>query len=234
MAARGSSADVPHRPGQCFYSAMTGPYLCTQECSSTAIFFPSKLSSECTDDVLQFHCSAAVVCPLRSVGRQFTAQCGAGHRALCREARCLVDRSPAYQNFTYVSGKLFSGKLFELAVRQYLVAERRVDRGEMSWGALTRSLRREVNEVIGKLQSAADQGFADAQHSLGLMFHHGQGVTQSDGGAVRWWRKAPGQGHAKSQVSLGQMYGQGRGMRQDSSEARRWFLKAAHQGLAEA
>jgi hypothetical protein len=38
---RGSSVDVPRRSGQCFYSAMTGPCLCTQEWSSTAILFPS-------------------------------------------------------------------------------------------------------------------------------------------------------------------------------------------------
>ena len=42
MAARGSSADVPRRSGQCFFSAMTGPYLCAQEWSSTAILSPSK------------------------------------------------------------------------------------------------------------------------------------------------------------------------------------------------
>ena len=41
-AARGSSAGVPRRSGQCFYPAMTGPYLCTQEWSSTAILSPPK------------------------------------------------------------------------------------------------------------------------------------------------------------------------------------------------
>jgi hypothetical protein len=54
--------------------------------------------------LLQFHHSAAVVFPLRSAGRKLAAKCGAGHLALCREARCLVDRPPAHQNFTCVPG----------------------------------------------------------------------------------------------------------------------------------
>ena len=55
----------------------------------------------------------------------------------------------------------------------------------------------------------AEQGDADAQFGLGLMYHDGDGVPQDGAEAVRWFRLAAGQGDAHAQLFLGQMYRDG-------------------------
>ena len=50
---------------------------------------------------------------------------------------------------------------------------------------------------------AADQGHADAQYNLGLMYANGEGVVEDDAEAVRWYRLAADQGHADAQHNLG-------------------------------
>ena len=125
-------------------------------------------------------------------------------------------------------------KLFEEATRRYFEVKRRVDRGDASWGALTKALQREMNEVIGLLRNAAEQGHAGSQCNLGFMYENGQGVKQDPGEAVRLNRKAADQGHANAQFNLGVMYENGQGVKQDYVEAVRLFRKAAEQGYANA
>ena len=80
----------------------------------------------------------------------------------------------------------------------------------------------------------AEQGNADAQFNLGLMYYNGRGVKQDDFEAVKWFRKAAEQGDETAQFNLGVMYGKGRGVKQDDVEAMKWFRKAAEQGNAHA
>ena len=49
------------------------------------------------------------------------------------------------------------------------------------------------------MRELADQGDAFAQRSLGVMYSKGQGVTQDNAAAVRWYRKAADQDFAKAQ-----------------------------------
>ena len=79
----------------------------------------------------------------------------------------------------------------------------------------------------------AEQGVAEAQFNLGLMYYNGQGVRQDYAEAVRWYRQAAEQGNAEAQNNLGTMYAIGQGVRQDYAEAVRWYRKAAEQGVAE-
>jgi hypothetical protein len=125
-------------------------------------------------------------------------------------------------------------KLHEEATLRYLVFKRRVERGNASWGALTKDEQREIHAVVGGLRAAADQGRAEAQYNLGNMFAQGHGVAQSDVEAARWFRKAADQGDADAQKNLGIMFDQGRGVAQSDVEAARWFRKAADQGDADA
>ena len=81
-------------------------------------------------------------------------------------------------------------------------------------------------------RSAAEQGDANAQFNLGLMYGTGRGVRPDDAEAVRWYRLAADQGHAIAQNSLGVMYSSGRGVAQDDAEAVRWYRLAAEQGNA--
>ena len=80
----------------------------------------------------------------------------------------------------------------------------------------------------------AEQGQAEAQYTLGLMYHYGHPVTQDYKEAVKWWRKAAEQGIAGAQYNLGLMYSEGLGVTQDYKEAVKWYTKAAEQGFAKA
>ena len=79
-------------------------------------------------------------------------------------------------------------------------------------------------------RKSAEQGHADAQHSLGWMYRRGEGIAPDDKKAVSWFRKAAEQGHAGAQNNLGWMYENGKGVEQSDEQAYRWYGKAAIQG----
>jgi uncharacterized protein len=83
--------------------------------------------------------------------------------------------------------------------------------------------------MVGIILKAADQGFAEPQFYVGLMYDRGEGVPQNQAEAFRWYRKAADQGFALGQFSLGAMYGNGEGVQKDYVQAYKWFdLAAAH------
>ncbi len=88
--------------------------------------------------------------------------------------------------------------------------------------------------AFNSFRKAAEQGEARALNNLGLMYFNGEGVTQDDKEAARWYLKAAEQGEARAQYNLGVMYASGEGVTQDDKEAARWYLKAAEQGEASA
>ena len=82
------------------------------------------------------------------------------------------------------------------------------------------------------LRARAEQGDAEAQFNLGVMYAAGRAVPQDDAEAVRWYRLAAEQGPAQAQRRLGLMYFRGRSVPQDGAEAVRWWRLAAEQGDA--
>jgi len=62
------------------------------------------------------------------------------------------------------------------------------------------------------------------------MYRKGEGVTQNDSEAVKWFKLAADQGYDYAQANLGFMYAEGKGVTQNYSEARKWFTLAADQG----
>ena len=76
----------------------------------------------------------------------------------------------------------------------------------------------------------AEQGDADAQFNLALMYKDGQEVPQDYKQAVRWYTKAAEQGAVRAQSNLGTMYGTGQGVPQDNVYAHMWFNLAAANG----
>jgi len=88
-------------------------------------------------------------------------------------------------------------------------------------------------EAVKWYRQAAEQGYAQAQYNLGVMYYNGRGVKQDDFEAVKWYRKAAEQGDADAQANLGSAYGAGRGVRQDYAEAVKWVKKAAENGSAD-
>lgn len=77
----------------------------------------------------------------------------------------------------------------------------------------------------------AEQGNAEAQLMLGVMYARGIGVKQDDFEAVKWFRKAAEQGHANAQAILGFSYLLGQsGVQVNKSLAKEWFGKACDNG----
>jgi len=76
----------------------------------------------------------------------------------------------------------------------------------------------------------AEQGNADAQFALGVMYGNGDGVPQDYAVAMKWYRLAAEQGIARAQYNLGIMYGNGKGVPQDYVQAHMWFNLAASKG----
>ena len=77
------------------------------------------------------------------------------------------------------------------------------------------------------LRPFAEQGDAQAQFNLGVMYDYGQGVSQNHREAVKWYRKAAEHGRARAQSNLGLMYDNGQGVPQDFVHAHMWFNVAA-------
>ena len=80
----------------------------------------------------------------------------------------------------------------------------------------------------------AEEGCANAQFNLALMYQHGDGVVQNYAEAVRYYTLAANQGDAKAQFNLGVMYTDGKGVIQNYTEGVRYYTLAADQGNADA
>src|SRR5258708_846048 len=62
------------------------------------------------------------------------------------------------------------------------------------------------------LRPLAEQGYANAQTNLGIMYDEGRGVPKDYAAAAEWLREAAEQGDALAQSDLGDMYDMGRGV----------------------
>ena len=80
----------------------------------------------------------------------------------------------------------------------------------------------------------AEQGDADAQFNLGIMYAYGQGVSENHTTAVKWYTKAADQGRVKAQFNLGNMYRIGEGVQKNYKTAVKWYTLAAEQGFSKA
>jgi TPR repeat protein len=81
---------------------------------------------------------------------------------------------------------------------------------------------------------AAEQGSAEAQFNVGVMYDNGRGVAEDRKAAVLWYAKAAEQGNAPAQCNLGGSYANGNGVAKDENAALFWVTKAAKQGYARA
>ncbi len=75
-----------------------------------------------------------------------------------------------------------------------------------------------------------DQGSAEAQTTLGVLYAEGRGVARDEAAAVGWYQRAAVQGSVAAQVALGVMHETGRGVAEDEAAAMGWYRRAAAQG----
>ncbi len=78
--------------------------------------------------------------------------------------------------------------------------------------------------ALREIKSLAEQGNANAQYNLGMMYEQGSGILQDYKTAVKWYRLAAEQEDAGAQTGLGAMYATGRGVIQDNVYARMWGM----------
>jgi hypothetical protein len=85
---------------------------------------------------------------------------------------------------------------------------------------------------FAEMLGLASQGNVQAQYNLGLMYANGEGVSEDDAEAVKWYRLAADQGLSPAQSNLGLMYSAGMGVPVNNAEAVKWYHLAADQGNA--
>src|SRR5208283_4132294 len=71
--------------------------------------------------------------------------------------------------------------------------------------------------TVEELKTKAESGDAVSQINLGKMYENGQGVSQDQTEAVKWYRKAAVQGDDVAQFNLGIMYDNGYGATKDET-----------------
>lgn len=91
-----------------------------------------------------------------------------------------------------------------------------------------------TEEKIQELTRKALAGDANAQNSLGIAYHTGDGVTQDYVKAREWYERSAGQGNAYAQLNLGLLYRYGLGVEKSYANAFEWFMKSAMQGNLQA
>jgi uncharacterized protein len=93
--------------------------------------------------------------------------------------------------------------------------------------------KRNVSEAVKWVRTAAEQGFAEAEVDLAILYLEGGGVTRDYAQGFSWMQKAANQGDPRAEYNLGNLYGLGRGVSQDVAQGVHWFLKAAEDGSPE-
>ena len=79
-------------------------------------------------------------------------------------------------------------------------------------------------------RKAAEQGNANAQFKLMLLYYNGQGHPRAPDKAAQWASRAAEQGHQEAQVFLGALYEDGEGVPQNYAYAVHWYGKAVAKG----
>jgi len=80
------------------------------------------------------------------------------------------------------------------------------------------------------LRKMADQGDAEAQWRLGMLYLNGDGVRQNDREAAKWFQRAADQSYVPALTALGLQYWAGRGVQQDYNKAYFWYDLALAKG----
>ncbi|KAJ3094326.1 hypothetical protein HDU97_008243 [Phlyctochytrium planicorne] len=77
------------------------------------------------------------------------------------------------------------------------------------------------------LRMSANQGYVDAQYSLGNRYFYGEGAEQNFKEAVKWYTKAGNVGMPAAQNNLGFCYKNGHGVKKNLKEAFAWYSRSA-------
>lgn len=87
-----------------------------------------------------------------------------------------------------------------------------------------------VAENQEDFRKSAEQGQAEAQYHMGVIYSTGLGAETDYDEALKWYRQAAEQGHARAQYNLGMMYYFGKGVPEDKVAAYQWVILSAERG----
>lgn len=87
-----------------------------------------------------------------------------------------------------------------------------------------------VVDAVDFVRQKANQGDAEAQFQLAVIYQNGRLIQQDQQQAREWLLKAAQQGHVKAMFNLGVTYGDGLGVPVDDAEAFKWYQAAANEG----
>lgn len=88
----------------------------------------------------------------------------------------------------------------------------------------------DYKKALEYFKKAAENGYPEAQHNIGVMYAHGQGVEADAEIAFKWYKKAAENGMPTSQYLVGDCYLEGRGTKQNIEQAMRWFKESKEKG----
>jgi len=89
-------------------------------------------------------------------------------------------------------------------------------------------------EALRLWQPLAEQGDAEAQYNLALLYKSGLGIKQDERKALEWFHKAARQGMSDAQYNIGVMFYEGKGAYRSEKSAIEWWALAAADGHANA
>jgi TPR repeat protein len=98
---------------------------------------------------------------------------------------------------------------------------------EPSDAAVNAYVKHDYKTALQLLRPLADDGDAQAEFLLGMIYSAGEGVPQSYTAALEFYRLAAKQGHPAAQHDLGTMYQNGQGVPQNFVRAHMWYNIAA-------
>ncbi|MBF0158627.1 MAG: sel1 repeat family protein [Magnetococcales bacterium] len=75
-------------------------------------------------------------------------------------------------------------------------------------------------------RKAAEQGLAEAQANLGMMYYLGIGTAEDEKEAFQWLKKAADQGLAEAQRNLSILYAKGHGVALNKEESAKWLQQS--------
>lgn len=90
--------------------------------------------------------------------------------------------------------------------------------------------KQDYETAFSVFKQLAEQGNAEAQYNLAILYRQGKGVTQDKEVALKWFEKSAALGLASAEYYLGHLYDNGDGVTRDPATAVSWYKKAAEKG----
>jgi len=97
------------------------------------------------------------------------------------------------------------------------------------WGGYN-GVQQNYDKSFEWLHKAAQQGYANAQNTLGTLYYSGILIAKDHVKGVEWYHKAAANGNSSAMLALGNSYRDGNGVQQDYNKAVQWYNKAAENG----